>query len=83
MLQDCENECSNNGVCRKFVCYCEPEFTGKTCQLSHFDNNNYGIPLRKAILYLYGSSGIGLVAGVIIIRYFLQKNKEKEYMKFN
>ena len=82
-MQDCENECSNNGVCRNYVCYCEPDFTGKTCQISHLENHNNGTPLREAVYYLYSSMGVGILSGIIMVRYFIQKNKEKEYMKFN
>ncbi|CDW87459.1 kelch motif family [Stylonychia lemnae] len=83
VLQDCENECSNNGVCRNYICYCEPEFTDKTCRTSIAEFSSIGTPWHEAVFYLYGAISIGVISGIILIRYFLQKNREKEYMKFN
>ncbi len=82
-LHDCDSNCNNNGVCRSYVCYCEPEFTGRSCQISVTEVFTLGIPLHEAIYYLYGGLALGLIFGITIVRYFLQKNKEKEYMKFS
>ena len=41
------------------------------------------MPFSQAVYYFYFAIGLGLILGVVVIRYFDKKNKQKEYMKFN
>jgi len=80
---DCKNACSNNGVCRKYKCYCEPEYTGFDCSISVEEDINAGTPLHKALYYFYLAAFIGFVVGLIVVKHLIEKNKEREYMRFN
>ena len=81
-MKDCQNMCSNHGICRAYTCYCQPEYSGLDCsQLKEVDLVD-GMPFHKAVYYFYGALIAGLLIGIILVRYTLKKADQQEFMKF-
>jgi hypothetical protein len=81
-LRDCVNLCSDNGICRNYVCYCQPEYTKDDCSISRDEDLQAGYPFETVRYYLLGAAFIGFVIGIIFIRIVLKRASTREYQKF-
>ena len=68
-------ECSGNGVCRAKICYCAPNFIGKSCETNQLEVKEEGTPLSKVIKYIKIATVFGFIIGFIVVRHFLIMNK--------
>lgn len=63
-LRDCDNLCSDNGICRSYVCYCQPGFTKSDCSESTDESLQEGYEFDTVKYYLFGAAGIGFILGI-------------------